>query len=748
MEIKNAKIKTDHLNRHAYIYIRQSSLRQIEEHKEGRLRQYQLVDWAVKTGWPREHVSVVDSDQGKSSANPNAREGFAQLVSAVGRGEVGIVVALEATRLARNSPDWHNLIYMCRWTNTLIADEHTIYDPTDSSDRMVLGIRGQMSELELDNSIDRMIQARWNKAKRGELITFVPAGYDIDDSEQIIKTTDEAVAHAIQTVFTKFDELGTARQVFIWWKQNGMQFPVRRCQLRTKPIVWLTPGYNMFLRVLKNPVYAGAYVFGKTQTVRGLKGVDSSQLKLKRIKLEKWPVLIEDHHPAYITFNKFLENQKRMTNNNPMLNADTGEEKGVVREGAALLQGLARCAQCGRPLFVNYGGTRTVRRSKVYQYRCSVARQQGTAPDCQTIGGKRIDECVVKAFFEAVRPGLAQAAEQANQERRRQHDSLQQYWNLQLEKAEYEVQRAYRQYHAVEPENRLVARELERRWNEKLSEQTQVQQKAQEALKGSELLTDEELARVQFLSNDLESVWNASTTSHRDRKHLLRSLIDEVQIKKDVECYNVKIVWKGGAITDRQVERIPQGKTNATSEDTIDLVRRLAQEFDDTQIARTLNRQGRLTGLGNPFTLENIRSLRGRHKIPNAKKSVFDPKEGPFTADQVAKELNMALVTIHRWLREGILTGEQLTQGAPWRIRLTDEVRKRLTGGDAPANWVSLTEAAHRLGVSKSQVAHLVNSGKLKAMRTTVGKRKCWKVEVIAEDSPNQIKLFDQMIIQ
>ncbi len=291
---QDAKISADHLERMAYVYVRQSSPRQVQEHLESQRRQYELVEWALARGWPREAIQVIDEDQGKSSATAKTRPGFARLLAAVAGAQVGIVIALEVTRLARNSPDWHHLIYLCRFTATLIADEHTVYDPALSADRMVLGIRGQMGELELESSIARMVSARWHKAERGALLTIPPPGYDIDEAGELVLTSDEAVAHAISTVFAKFAELGSARQVFLWWRSQGLKYPVRRVELRTHPVVWLTPSYGMVLRTLHNPIYAGAYVFGKSETVRRLGGEDAQTIQVHRVKRSEWPVVIRD----------------------------------------------------------------------------------------------------------------------------------------------------------------------------------------------------------------------------------------------------------------------------------------------------------------------------------------------------------------------------------------------------------------------------------------------------------------------
>jgi DNA invertase Pin-like site-specific DNA recombinase len=746
--ISNAgeKIGASHLDRAAYVYVRQSSPGQVEKHKEGRLRQYQLADWTAEAGWPEKNTVIIDDDQGKSGASPNARSGFSKLVSAVGRGDVGIVVALEVTRLARNSPDWHNLIFMCRWTDTLIADGEMIYDPSQSNDRMILGVRSQLGELELDHSIERMVQGRWNKARRGEMMNIPPAGYEIDDLGQLVKTSDEAVAHSIARVFEKFDELGSARQVFVWWIREGMKYPVRRLQLRTHPVVWVDPLYSMFIRTLHNPTYAGAYVFGRSELVRRLDAEDPTRLKNTRRVRKEWPILIREHHEGYISFDKYLENRKKLRDNVPMTNSLKEGPRGAAREGPALLQGLVRCGHCGRAMEIAYGGNRRGRTNRVYQYRCCGRAKNHVGSNCQVVGGKRVDQTVVQAFLEATRPAALEAAKEANRLVCGEHEQTQKYWQQQVEKAQYEAQRAQRQYEAVEPENRLVVRTLEKRWNERLVELEDARAKAAEHERKQPALTEEELARVEELAGDLEKVWHAKTTEDRDRKRLLRCVIEEVQLRREEKRYRVLIVWKGGATTEREVKRLRGGQAHRTPEDTVELVRKLAKEFDDTQIALILNRQRRRTGNGHAFCKANVEWLRYTYRIPKCpKKKVQDPREGPFTAEEVAGELGVSTSTVFRWLREGVLAGEQATPGAPWRIVLTDEVRKRLTGGDAPEGWVDLAQAARRLGLTKSHVSYLVNSGKLNAVRVTAGKRSSWRIDLSSTSYDEQPGLFDQM---
>jgi hypothetical protein len=383
------------------------------------------------------------------------------------------------------------------------------------------------------------------------------------------------------------------------------------------------------------------------------------------------------------------------------------------------------------------------------QYRCSRVQVLHGASECQLVGGKRIEATVVDAFLQATEAAGPAAAALAGEQQQDEVATAARGWELEIEKAEYEAQRAARQYDAVEPEHRTVARELERRWNERLAQLEAVRARAAAARARQHLLTAEELARAQHLGAHLEEVWQASTTTMRERKRLLRCLIDEVQLRTEATRHLVRIVWKGGAVTDREVVRSAPGGGQArrTPEDTIALVRQLAGEFDDAQIARILNRQGRRSGRGRAFTQSSVQSLRGKHRIPKCPHppAVGDAEEGPFTAQQAARVLGVTMSTIHRWLREGILAGQQATPGAPWRIRLTPDVRQRVSVGSAPPGWVGLTEAARRLGLTKSLVAYRVKRGELPAIRTTVGKRTCWRIDVSAATSDHQAPLFDPM---
>jgi hypothetical protein len=500
--------------------------------------------------------------------------------------------------------------------------------------------------------------------------------------------------------------------------------------------------------MLRNPIYTGAFVFGRSETRRELNPETQKVVVRRGLRqpMEKWPVLIRDHHLAYVSFEKYLDNQRRLRGNSVMGFATDDGEQGAAREGRALLQGLLRCGHCGRRMYVNYGGNRARR---TLQYRCSSNKFPGT-PECQLVGGKRIEAVVTEAFLLATQAAGADAAQLAGDQLRQDVEAAERAWRLRIEKAEYEAQRAERQYMAVEPENRTVVRELERRWNERLQEVEALRAQAATACDRRRPLSEEELARAHELGRDLEGVWNAATTPVRDRKRLLRALIEEAQVITNEERHRVRIVWKGGAVTDRELTRCHRTGPRshmATSEEIIELVRKLALEFDDTQIARILNRQGLRSGLDLPFTKTSVSSLRHKNQIPVCPGQVArDSREGPFTADDAARELGVHTQTIHRWLREGVLAGKQATTSAPWRILLPEEVRRRLSGGSAPEGWVSLDEAARRLGVPRSLVAYYVKRGKLNAVRVTVGKRQCWRIDVASATCGRQSDLFDRKL--
>jgi len=746
MSDPTGKVGPKHQCRQVWIYVRQSTMFQVENHTESRRRQYALVERARAMGWSENQVVVVDDDQGVSGSTPDDRAGFRRMMSAVGRGEVGLVMGVEISRFARNSPDWYLLMYLCRFTDTLIADEQSVYDPGVNTDRLVLGLRGQMSEAEVDTMVQRMATARRNKAERGELVGILPAGYELDELGRIVLASDERVATTIRAVFTKLDELGSIRAVAMWMRDRSMLYPVRRKEQRGHPVVWVDPTPARVRRTVKHPIYAGAYVFGRTESIRVVEeGADERpRVKVRQRVRKEWPVLLREHHEGYISYEEHERIMNRLAERSAT-RAHGQEHRGAEREGPALLQGLVRCGQCGRSMYVQYGGRRggaSPRRTITYVCRGNEGRGM-----CQSAGGRRIDEFVEREFFAATRPAGIDAIAYAEEAARKEAKQMQASWKLRVEHTEYEARLAQRRYEAVDPDNRVVARELERRWNDRLVELEDIRTRAKASDKTHPALTVDEIDRARRLGADLERLWDEPTTTPVDKKRMLRTVIEEVQVRTAEEEIKLRVVWKGGACTDLELQRHPARPVHATPEDTVEMIRKLALELGDAQIARVLSKQGRRGLMGRPYSQEAVRCLRRKNSIARYESpAARDPHEGPFTADEAAVELGVTSSTVHRWLRDGVLPGKQVAAGAPWRIVLTDALRHRLAGGDAPEGWVGLGAAAKRLGLTRSHVAYLVKTGKLPAVRTQVGKRKCWRIDVSGVEGTVQSTLFDPVI--
>jgi DNA invertase Pin-like site-specific DNA recombinase len=725
-------VEREHLARRAYVYVRQSTLAQVQSNTESLERQYELAERAVALGWGAGEVVVVDSDLGRSGKSTHGRDGFQQLVADVGLGKVGIVLGIEVSRLARRNADWYQLLDLCALTDTLIADADGVYHPALHNDRLVLGLKGTMSEAELHVLRSRLRGGILHKAAKGELRLPLPAGYEHDDQGQVRITPDEAVADAIATVFAHFEQLSSARQVMLRLLEQGRRLPRRATGARQ--VRWARPTYKAIHEILTNPCYAGAYAFGRKRTEQRVEAGVVIE-RQRRAAREQWLVCLEDHHPGYISWDAYLANQQRLRAN---WRPPRGEGGGAAREGRALLQGLIRCGRCGRLMQVGYTGP-----SLVPRYACSRGSQLYGGERCQSVGGRRIEQVALDALFEALRPAAIEATLRAIEHATEDHHARVRSAELELERARIGAQRARRQFDACEPENRLVARTLEREWEQRLTEV----RRAEHALTATgarrpEPLTDEEIAWCRQAGADLRQVFDAPTTSHRERKQLLRAIITEVIVTVDREQHQaaLRIVWEGGAITDHSVGLPRTGShTRATDQDTIALVRRLAEHHPDAQIAAILARQGRLTGHGNPFTAARVHALRAYHKIPAAPAVRSTDHDGEMvTVAAAASALGVSTATVHRWLREGFITGEQITAGAPWQIRLTPELRARVCER-APDGWLPLAEAATALGVARQTVLHRVQQGKLAAVYVRRGKRKGLRIQV----TPDHAGLFD-----
>lgn len=727
----NEKINASHLARTACVYLRQSTATQVERNRESTARQYQLVERAVALGWRREQVRVIDEDLGVSGAGTTRRAGFEVLVSDVALRRVGLVLALEVSRVARNNAEWYRLLDFCGITDTLIGDEDGLYHPGLHNDRLLLGLKGTMSEAELHVIRARLLGGIRNKAKRGELRRGLPIGFVWGDAAGEVRfDPDEAVTQAVRTVFAKFAETGSVRQVWIWFRSQKLTLPSRRHW--HAPLRWLPAAYHALHSMLTSPVYAGAYRYGRTRHERYIDPAGRVRQKTRLLPRAEWQVLIQNHHPGFIPWDTYEMNQARLAKNTRPLPHQAG---GAIREGAALLQGLATCGRCGRKLKVYYQGQHATP-----GYHCPGSTLvNGRAVYCLRVGGVRLDQAVAEAFLAAVEPVGLEAASEAERLIEADQDAVLAHWRLQVERAEYEAQRAERRYRAVEPENRLVARGLEAEWETRLGELTAAQTElAQHQQARPPRLTAAERDQLRALGTDLRRVWSAPTTTDRDRKELLQTLLEEVCLSVDREksSAQVRLRWRGGLFTEREVSlwtaRLPAIKT---AEETIALLRRLAPHYPDAVIASILNRQGRTSATGERFTASHIGSLRRYRQIPKHQPAAHQPEHEPLPIAKAARVLGVAPSTLHRALLSGLIVGEQLTPGAPWRIRLTDELRARFVAA-APAGFVPLVDAMRCLGVSRQTVWQRVKRGELTAMHVSRGKRKGLFIKVINDPLP------------
>jgi DNA invertase Pin-like site-specific DNA recombinase/predicted DNA-binding transcriptional regulator AlpA/uncharacterized protein YndB with AHSA1/START domain len=724
-----SKIKPSHTQRAAYVYVRQSTPGQVEHNRESTARQYALADRACQLGWTKDQVVIVDEDLGLSGSSTDKRSGFVRLTSDVALARVGIVLGLEVSRLARNNADWYRLLELCGVTDTLIGDNDGVYHPALFNDRLLLGMKGTMSEAELHIIRARLDGGIRNKAARGELRRGLPVGFVWGEQDgEVLFHPDEAVTGSIRTVFERFAEFGSARRVWLWFRSEGLSFPLQTTPAgQPGPIRWVTPTYTALHHILTNPVYAGAYTYGKTKYERYVDEHGAVRKRIRHLPMDQWSVLIQDHHPGFIDWATFQANQARLDSH---IRPKAHQSGGAVREGSALLQGIATCGHCGRRLHVHYSG-----RNSAPGYHCAGKNiVEGRGQYCLTIGGLAIEQAVANAFLEAVTPAAVEATMLSVQQIEANHDAALSQWRLEVERARYEAERVERRYRAVEPENRLVARGLETEWENRLRDlaaaETELRRREQQRPTS---IGTEQLKRIQTLGSDIRQVWTAPTITDRDRKELLRTLLEEVifDLKRAEGKAHLTLRWRGGAITllDVPVPRFrPTGPR--TDEDTISLLRRLAALYPDEVIAGILNRQERKTATGERFTANQVGSLRRYRDIPRFQPPAEPPSGDLVSIRKAAQILGMNTSSIHRWLADGFIAGEQVTPGAPWQIRITDELQASIVQ-QAPAEFLPMLEATQKLGVSRQTVLQRVKRGELKAVLVQQGRRKGLRIRVV-----------------
>ena len=690
LALRPAKVQEHHLDRKAIVYIRQSSPQQVVEHKESTARQYALVDVAVALGWPRDRVEVVDADQGRSGQTAEGRLGFQYILAELSLDHVGIVLGLEASRLARSDPDWAPLVRSCGLFRALLGDYDGLYDPTDFNDRLLLGLKGIMSEAELHFLRLRMHEGRLNKARRGELFNHASMGYVREPGRGLALDPDEQAQAVVRLVFDQFDRQGSLHGLLRYLVHHGIRLPVRpHCGPNRGKLEWHRPNRETLQNMLHHPVYAGYYRHGHraTDPRRKVPGRPGTGRTIH--KPEDCSVLLENRCPAYITPERFWANQERLASNRAR-----AEAAGAVRQGPSLLGGILRCGRCGQRMMVAYSG-----RVSRLRYSCSRAMVEYAEPVCQGLAGRVLDDLVAAQVLAALKPAALElslaAADDVQQERTRLHQN----WQQQLERARYEAERARRQYDALEPENRLVGRELERRWEGALKEQRRLEEEyVRFSSNQPQGLSAGEREQIRALARDLPALWHAPATTAADRQRIVRLLVEEVvvTVRGDSERVDVTIRWAGGFSSGhelvRPVQRYQQMADYEKIMHRIDELRKAGRTL--AEVAEQLNREGfhppKRSATFKGGILAGLLAKRGRSgPRPRvvAQRGLLGEHEWLLT--DLARKLAMPPATLHRWIRVGWVDARKLPcPGGPWAIWAdADEIDRMTRLRMCPRGW-------------------------------------------------------------
>ena len=713
----SSRITNHHLERLAAIYIRQSTQNQVLKNRESRERQYQLADRARELGWPDDRILVIDSDLGRSAASQGTRSGFDHLCEQVAQGRVGAVFGIEASRLARNTVEWFQLLDLCRVNDTVLVEDNHVYAPSREDDGLILGIKGTFSANELSVLRARMEGGRRSKAQRGELYTTPPCGF-VREGNGIRKDPDLRIQAAIEAVFARFHEGGSGLQATHLLREAGVQLP--SCPHSVRDVVWRDAAYSRVMEILRNPMMGGAYAYGKTRSAYSEEGTLLPPEK-------RWRVLKPGSHEGYVSWPVWVDVQETLAANSTV----RSRKRGVAREGAALLQGLALCGHCGRSIQVRYNRGRS--------YFCNRRTPDlGASRSCFSVGGIGIDKAVAALFLEQVSPAGAEAAIAAEKAFAEQVEAALRSQQLELEHYRYAAGLAERRYREVDPENRLIAATLEREWEAAL----RAVESAEFALEAAREQQPDTPPPSYFtdLGASLKRVWNAPETTHRDRKRLLACLVEEVTLQVvEKDQTEVIIHWRGGRTDALSVRRNQRRRpSRADDMDTVEMVRRLAQFYPDAQIAGLLNDQGRRSAQGLCFSASLVRTLRRRNGVPAYRKSAAGEEEDGdiLSVKEAAQELGVSYATLYRWINAGILPSIRPdVPGAPLRIRLNANFRGRFYL-DPPEGFVPLREAMQRLGVSRQTIWQRVASGQLASCHVKRGALRGLYIELKADGLP------------
>lgn len=650
------------LARAAVVYVRQSTGMQVQENLESQRRQYELVQLAHQYGF--REVGVIDEDLGRSASGTVDRPGFRNLMGRICEGSVGAVFCLEASRLARNGRDWHHLLELCGFVGTYVIDSDGVHDPALPNDRLLLGLKGTMSEFELTLIRKRLVDAAVAKARRGELRISVPVGYIWSREGGLIMDPDRRIQDAIRTIFRLFERLGSATQVLLHMRREGLLFPRPVDGKSVSELAWRAPAYRNVIAVLQNPFYAGAYAYGKSRVQTSL--VEGAPRKTygRARPMDQWTVLVRDHHEAYVTWESFERNRERLSRNSFCQRAGSAKSS---RGGQALMAGLLRCRRCGRMLHVVYTG----RYSKP-RYTCRRGRQMHGIDPCIGFGARRVDLAVGAEILLVVEPLAVEAALMAEREAVAQLDERRRALELERQQADYEAKLAARRYEKVDPDNRLVAAELEARWNAAMKRLRECEAKLlANSTPGAGVPVDRE--SLLDLATDLDAVWKSPSADMRTKQRLVRVLIEEIVVDVDDEKCEVLLVihWRGGQHSELRVRKPQPGEHTMRNAPEVDeIIRQMGARWSDEHIAATLNRMGSSTPFGHTWNAKRVGDYRRTKGIPGYESAVKDGK--CLTMVEAARKAGVSCHVIRKLIQDGILPAKQYVFDGPWQILAVD----------------------------------------------------------------------------